>query len=91
MLLANPHLPWSDLFVWYEAQITAPGIDAYGATLVGLPVLAIAFNNNLGWTHTVNTMMDGMLTNCSSKTAATALVARFKPLRQKENLEGETG
>ncbi|MBD1892490.1 acylase [Coleofasciculus sp. FACHB-SPT9] len=55
MLLANPHLPWSDLFVWYEAQITAPGIDAYGATLVGLPVLAIAFNNNLGWTHTVNT------------------------------------
>lgn len=55
MLLANPHLPWSDLFLWYEAQITAPGIDAYGATLVGLPVLAIAFNDNLGWTHTVNT------------------------------------
>ncbi|MBW4646702.1 MAG: acylase [Goleter apudmare HA4340-LM2] len=55
MLLANPHLPWSDLFLWYEAQINAPGIDAYGATLVGIPVLAIAFNNNLGWTHTVNT------------------------------------
>jgi acyl-homoserine-lactone acylase len=55
MLLANPHLPWSDLFLWYEAQITAPGIDAYGASLVGVPVLAIAFNNNLGWTHTVNT------------------------------------
>lgn len=55
MLLANPHLPWSDLFLWYEAQISAPGMDAYGATLVGIPVLAIAFNNNLGWTHTVNT------------------------------------
>jgi acyl-homoserine-lactone acylase len=55
MLLANPHLPWSDLFLWYEAQITAPGIDAYGATLVGIPVLAIAFNDNLGWTYTVNT------------------------------------
>lgn len=55
MLLANPHLPWSDLFLWYEAQITAPGIDAYGATLVGVPVLAIAFNDDLGWTHTVNT------------------------------------
>lgn len=55
MLLANPHLLWSDLFLWYEAQITAPGVDAYGATLVGIPVLAIAFNNNLGWTHTVNT------------------------------------
>ncbi|QIR40530.1 acylase [Tolypothrix sp. PCC 7910] len=55
MLLANPHLLWSDLFVWYEAQITAPGMNAYGAALVGIPVLAIAFNNNLGWTHTVNT------------------------------------
>ncbi|MBD2592917.1 acylase [Nostoc spongiaeforme FACHB-130] len=55
MLLANPHLPWGDLFLWYEAQITAPGMDAYGATLVGIPVLAIAFNDNLGWTHTVNT------------------------------------
>ncbi|MCU0532568.1 MAG: acylase [Hydrococcus sp. Prado102] len=55
MLLANPHLPWSDLFLWYEAQITAPGIDAYGASLIGIPVLAIAFNDNLGWTHTVNT------------------------------------
>ena len=55
MLLANPHLPWSDLFLWYEAQITAPGIDTYGASLVGIPVLNIAFNDNLGWTHTVNT------------------------------------
>ena len=55
MLLANPHLPWSDLYLWYEAQITAPGIDAYGASLVGIPVLTIAFNDNLGWTHTVNT------------------------------------
>jgi acyl-homoserine-lactone acylase len=56
MLLANPHLPWGDLFTWYEAHLAAPGIDAYGATLVGLPILAIAFNEHLGWTHTVNTI-----------------------------------
>lgn len=55
MLLANPHLLWSDLFLWYEAQLTAPGIDAYGASLVGIPVLSIAFNDYQGWTHTVNT------------------------------------
>jgi acyl-homoserine-lactone acylase len=54
MLLANPHNPWSDLFLWYEAQLNAPGIDTYGATLVGIPVLTIGFNDNLGWTHTVN-------------------------------------
>lgn len=55
MLLANPHLPWSGEFLWYEAQLTAPGINAYGAALVGIPVLAIAFNDSLGWTHTINT------------------------------------
>lgn len=56
MLLANPHLPWFDLFLFYEAQLTAPGINAYGVSLVGFPVLGIAFNDNLGWTHTVNTL-----------------------------------
>ncbi|HEX2080400.1 MAG TPA: penicillin acylase family protein, partial [Longimicrobium sp.] len=55
LLLANPHLPWSGGFTFFEAQMTAPGVNAYGATLVGVPVLAIAFNDHLGWTHTVNT------------------------------------
>jgi len=55
MLLANPHLPWGDLFSWIEAQLAMPGLDLYGAALVGSPVLQIAFNDNLGWTHTVNT------------------------------------
>lgn len=34
MLLANPHLPWSDFFMFYEAQLTAPGLNACGVTLV---------------------------------------------------------
>ncbi|MGH7507622.1 MAG: acylase [Longimicrobiales bacterium] len=56
LLLANPHLPWGDLFTWYEAQLVAPGLDAYGAALVGFPLPGIAFNDHLGWTHTVNTI-----------------------------------
>jgi len=56
MLVANPHLPWSGFFTWFEAQLSAPGLDAYGATLVGNPFLGIAFNDHLGWTHTNNTM-----------------------------------
>jgi acyl-homoserine-lactone acylase len=55
MLLANPHLPWSDLFTWFEAQMVTDGVNLYGAALVGSPVLQIAFNDHLGWTHTVNT------------------------------------
>jgi acyl-homoserine-lactone acylase len=57
LLLANPHLPWEGEYTMFEAQLSAPGIyDAYGATLVGIPVLAIAFNDHLGWTHTSNTL-----------------------------------
>jgi acyl-homoserine-lactone acylase len=56
LLLANPHLPWGDLFTWFEAHLQSPGYNAYGAAVVGLPVLNIAFNDHLGWTHTVNTI-----------------------------------
>ncbi len=54
MLLANPHLPWNDLFLFYEAHLVGPAFDISGATLVGFPMLAIAFNDAVGWTHTVN-------------------------------------
>jgi acyl-homoserine-lactone acylase len=55
LVLQNPHLPWSDLFTWIEAQYVAPGINVSGAALVLFPVLQIAFNDQLAWTHTVNT------------------------------------
>jgi acyl-homoserine-lactone acylase len=57
MLLANPHLPWApSILTYFEAQITAPSLSIYGATQVGLPVLRFGFNNNLGFTNTVNTI-----------------------------------
>ncbi len=54
LLLVNPHLPWSDLYLFYETHLVAPGVNAYGTALVGIPILGIAFNDYLGWTHTVN-------------------------------------
>jgi acyl-homoserine-lactone acylase len=57
LLLANPHLPWgSDAALFYEAQLVGPGVRVYGATLIGFPVVAIGFNDSLGWSHTVNTI-----------------------------------
>lgn len=55
MLLVNPHLLWSGSHLFYEAHLVGPGVDFYGATLVGFPVLALGFSESLGWTHTVNT------------------------------------
>jgi len=55
MLLMNPHLRWEPGWsTYYEVQLTAPGIDLYGATQVGLPVLRFVFSDYLGFTHTVN-------------------------------------
>lgn len=54
MLVANPHLPWESFFLFFEAHLNGPDFMAYGASLVGQPVLNIAFNQHLGWTHTVN-------------------------------------
>jgi acyl-homoserine-lactone acylase len=56
MLLTNPHLPWDGQFTWFEAQLVGPGFDAYGAALLGMPFPGVAFNQHLGWTHTVNTI-----------------------------------
>lgn len=56
MLNMNPHLPYANFYKWYEAQLKCDrcGIDIYGANLIGMPALSIAFNDYLGWTHTVN-------------------------------------
>jgi acyl-homoserine-lactone acylase len=55
MLLSNPHLAWAPSFMtYYEAHLTAPGIDMYGATQVGFPVLRFSFNEDHGLTNTVN-------------------------------------
>ncbi len=59
MLLANPHLPWSGYFKWFEVQITDPNVDAYGVALVGVPFLSVVITPDLAWTHTVN-MFDGV-------------------------------
>src|SRR5262249_12486415 len=56
LLLANPHFWLQGRLRFYEAQLVGNDIAAYGATFVGFPVLFVAFNDRLGWTHTVNTL-----------------------------------
>lgn len=55
MLMLNPHLPWSDMFLLFEAQLRSPDYQTYGTSVVGTPIHVFAFNDQLGWTHTVNT------------------------------------
>lgn len=52
MLSTDPHLTLSLPSIWYETQLNAPGINAYGITLPGVPVIIMGFNENIAWGNT---------------------------------------
>jgi acyl-homoserine-lactone acylase len=56
MLLMNPHLPWQDWYTYYEAHLNGPGMNLYGASQIGFPVLRFVFSDYLGFTQTVNSI-----------------------------------
>jgi penicillin amidase len=57
-LLANdPHLGLTAPNVWYFAHLHAPGLDAIGATLPGVPGIIIGRNERIAW-GTTNTGPD---------------------------------
>lgn len=59
-LVMNPHLAYVGFQLFTELQITVPDEDLniYGAALVGNTVPVIAFNDYLGWSHTVNVVQN---------------------------------
>lgn len=56
MLLMNPHLPWQDWYTYYEVHLNGPGMNLYGASQIGFPVLRFVFSDYLGFTQTVNSI-----------------------------------
>lgn len=52
-LLANdPHLGLTAPAVWYFAHISAPGLEAIGATLPGVPTIVLGHNSHFAWGFT---------------------------------------
>ena len=40
---------------WYEHQLTVRGkLNAYGVSLIGVPIVNMGFNQHVAWTHTVS-------------------------------------
>ncbi len=55
ILLANPHYPWYGTARFWEKHLTLPGqLDVYGVGLIGTPGVALGFNKDVGWSHTVS-------------------------------------
>jgi len=58
LLAGDPHLDLTLPSIWYEAQLTVPGVlDVYGVTIPGAPAIVIGFNRDIAWTFT-NTQAD---------------------------------
>ena len=69
ILMGNPHLPWGNsqpipdlgIYQFMEANLVIgdpakPTLDASGVVTVGSPYLGIGYNDDLGWTHTNDTI-----------------------------------
>ncbi|MET4081419.1 penicillin amidase [Pedobacter sp. UYP30] len=49
-ILANdPHLDLTLPSIWYQIQLSAPGINTYGVSLPGAPGIVIGFNKDIAW------------------------------------------
>jgi len=52
ILCSDPHLQLYLPSIWYQQQLHAPGINAYGVTVPGAPGIAIGFNEKIAWGET---------------------------------------
>ena len=51
----NSHQPWTGPVAWYEAHLhSEEGWNVNGGLFPGSPVIFLGHNENLGWSHTVN-------------------------------------
>jgi penicillin amidase len=52
-LLANdPHLNLTFPSIWYQIQLSAPGVNTYGVSIPGAPCVINGYNNHIAWGET---------------------------------------
>jgi penicillin amidase len=52
ILCGDPHLELTLPAIWYEVQLSAPGMNVGGVSLPGAPGVIIGFNGDAAWTMT---------------------------------------
>lgn len=52
ILCGDPHLGLNLPSIWYEVQMTCPGLNVYGVTIPGAPGVIIGHNDNIAWSVT---------------------------------------
>jgi penicillin G amidase len=49
ILCNDPHLGLTLPSIWYELQLSAPGVNVYGVSIPGTPCVIIGFNEKIAW------------------------------------------
>jgi penicillin amidase len=52
ILCGDPHLGLNLPSIWYEVQMSAPGVNVYGVTIPGAPGVIIGHNDHIAWSVT---------------------------------------
>ena len=85
-LLANdPHLQLNLPSIWYQIQLYAPGVNVYGVTIPGAPLVIIGFNENVAWgvTNVAADVLDFYQLKFKDRTRRAYWHAgRWKPVRR---------
>ncbi|NVK54823.1 MAG: penicillin acylase family protein [Alteromonadaceae bacterium] len=85
LLLQNPHLPWATgFFTYYEAHLSGPDFEMYGATQVGLPVIRFAFNQRMGISNTVNRIPGATIYHLTLKDQGYVFDGEVQPFERTE-------
>lgn len=86
LLLMQPHPPWFDDYLFFEAHIMSKDRNIYGIALVGSPAIAMGFNENVGWALTFN-QADAMdLIELELKNQSYLVDGKWKSLKIKEEI-----
>jgi penicillin amidase len=82
-ILANdPHLPLNVPSIWYLAVLHAPGLDAEGVTIPGVPGIVIGRNRRIAWGMTASYVddVDEVVERVSPDTSRVLLRDGWAPL-----------
>lgn len=52
ILCGDPHLGLNLPSIWYEMQLSCPGLNVYGVTIPGAPGIIIGHNDSIAWSVT---------------------------------------
>jgi len=85
MLANDPHLEMTLPAIWYQNQLTAPGINVYGVTIPGSPGVIIGFNKEVAWgvTNVGSDVLDWYKITFKDHTKREYLVGKeWKPVKK---------